>query len=255
MRVAWTVAQDVRRFVWLAIPVLGIVVVACGGGNSSVGPAYEGGPVACDALESRSFTYSLDAVIDIDNPDILPVLTGVTRGPPDTVFTTHVEADVEDGDRIDATITNDDGFTFTTFGAIVAEGAAYTQFDNREWQQRDISFEPVPYRLLGLCNAIGLDLELGPLTGTRDEAIASQKFEIDSLAMDFPSLTRDLVGGDVDTLIEAFDVTVWVAEQGSYISKVDLIGTGFYGDETSLTFHLSYEISDMGGDINVDIPI
>lgn len=257
MRVSSTVAQDVRRFSWLAVPFLGIVLAACGGGTSSVGPVYEGGPVVCDALESSSYTYTLDTGFDIDNPDIVPAPTGVSRGPPDTTFATNVEAEVEDGERISATITNGDGFSTTTFASIVADGGVYLQFGSRGWEKQpaDRPLELIPYRILGLCNAIAPDLDLDSLTGTLDESIASQKFEIGSLVMDFPSRTRDLVGGDVDALIEVFDVTVWVALNGSYISKVELSGTGFYGDGTSLAFHLSYEISDVGGNVSVDPPI
>ena len=244
----------VRRFYWLTIPLLGILVfAACGGGSSSVGPDYTGGPVVCDALEANSYTYTIDTGIDVDNPEIFPAPTNVSRGPPTVHFTSHVEAEVENGDRFNATVTNSDGGSSTTFGSIEVDGEVYTKFGS-EWEERgSVSF--IPYGIVGVCNALAPDLELESMTGTTDEAIASEKFEIDSLSMLFASRIADLAGGDVAALVQTYDITVWVAQEGSYIRKVELSGTGFYGDETSVTFTLSYEISDMGGDISVDPPI
>ena len=250
--------MSMTTFSWLTIPLLGLLILAaCGGGASSVGPTYKGGPVVCDALEAASYTYTLDAAFDVDNPDIVPPPADVRLGPPDGHFSTHVEAEVEDGDRFRATITNEDGGSSTTFDAIVTSDRVYSRFGSGEWATLGFSegaSNPIPYQIASLCKAVASDLDLDSLTGTTDEAIASQKFEIDSLAMDFPARIDELRGGDVDVLIGAYDVTVWVAQEGSYISKVDLSGTGFYEDGTSLTFRLSYEISDMGGDSSVDPP-
>ncbi len=249
---------SMTTFSRLTIPLLGLLILAaCGSGDSNVGPTYEGGPVVCGALEASSYRYTLDAVFDVDNPDIVPPPANVRPGPPDSHFSTHVDAEVEDGDRFRATVTNDDGGSSTTFDAIVTGDRVYSRFGSGEWATLGFSegaSDPIPYQPASLCEAVAPDLDLGSLTGTLDEAIASQKFEIDSLAMDFPARTVELRGGDVDVLIETYDVIVWVAQEGSYISKVDLSGTGFYEDGTSLTFQLSYEISDMGGDSNVDPP-
>ena len=247
----------------LALALLAIVVLAsaCGDddddGNAS--SFSQGDPVVCDRLASDSYKWTFFHQFTTDAPEIAP--TDVAQGPGDAEFKQEVSGEVEDNDSYLAQISNEfPPGPPTEYGVVKDNGRSWAQRPT-EWQEEDVSDgQPgtiIPHLPFTLCQAIAQDIDTAAEAQTEDiGGIASLRYDYAPLVSDFPERSQDITPqSDIAILVNEFNGSVWVADGGGYITKMELTGTGTYEDGTVLNVTYRYEVSDMGGEIDVDPPI
>ncbi|MEO8458257.1 MAG: hypothetical protein ABI559_10630, partial [Chloroflexota bacterium] len=76
---------------------------------------------------------------------------------------------------------------------------------------------------------------------------------------DVPSefLARDEDFGapsDAALNIHSVSGSIWVAQKGDQLTKVDLVAAGAYPNGQPITVTVQYELKDVGSDVKVDAP-
>jgi hypothetical protein len=116
------------------------------------------------------------------------------------------------------------------------------------------SFEP-----LNICNSLSPDADttkLGAGVSETVNGVASQKFGFQGLSSQFIARLPDFGGGSfAGSYIHNLDGTVWVAEKGNLITKLDIAGTGQLPDGHPISVTLQFEVRDLGSDVTVRAPI
>lgn len=233
-------------------------VAACGGGSGIANPSVSPGGIACDALLNESYQYSVQLDLDVGPVPTPPAPTGQGKSP--FHFTSTVQGKVQDGARLDAVISNSDGANSANYEAIQIDNTGYLDFrEGMGWQASDTSTGPgipLPYRPTGLCLTLVPDINTTTLGSAADESVNG----IDSTTYtltDFPTeffLNSPDFGGDAGNLIKNVNGSISIAKKGLYTSKFDITGVGYYPSGQALTVQLTFEASDMQGNIRVDAP-
>lgn len=239
-----------------------VAASACGGDDDG-GVAFTPGTVVCDALANTSYRYNASVHFVVDAAPT-PTPEGVVPGPGAADIAQVILGAVEDADSYQAEMTfNQAGASApTTTGAIHDDGKAWLQSGGR-WtpQVTEGSSRPVeliPYLPKTLCAALAPDVDaMAPDHASEDvNGVPSQRFDYALLTSDFPDRSPDFGGSsDVGSMINVFSGSVWVANDGNFISKMQMSGQGRYADGSVLHFEISYEVSDWGSDVKVEPPL
>ncbi len=130
------------------------------------------------------------------------------------------------------------------------------------WQTRPLSeleTYPVPYLPSDTCQALAPDLFLSDVASVSEtvSGVSAQKYHFDSLETDVPDRHPSFgLQSDAARFVNIFSGDVWVADEGGYIVKMDLSGTGQYDNGRKLTIEISYELSSINdGSIQIEPPI
>ena len=85
--------------------------------------------------------------------------------------------------------------------------------------------------------------------------ILSERFDVGTRASDFLDRIESIgPGHDAATLVPELDISAWIAQDGSYLSKVTAIGSGTYSNGATLTVTLEFEVTEQDADVNVVPP-
>jgi hypothetical protein len=244
----------------LVVAALAVVAAACGDDDDDNAASFsEGDPVVCDQLANDSYRYTFVYQFTTDSPEPKP--TNVVQGPTDAQFTQQITGTVEDNDSFMADISNEFGGGPTVYGVVKDNGRSWFERSADQWTEEELpegrGGTVIPMLPVNLCIAIAPDIDTSAGGVSEDVGgIDSLRYDVAPLTSDFPDRSQDFgPQSDVAALINDFNGSVWVAESGGYISKMELTGTGTYPDGTVLDIRITYEISDVGSEIDVDPPI
>lgn len=268
--------------VWGGLLLLGVTLAlaaACGGGGSGGGsdsgsptPQATGAasPIAspgaattapCQKLIEAK-TYRFVSKVSYESPETTetpsedfplpsPTLTRPFTG--HFLFQYDVEASVVAPDRF--------AFTITTagappFGIIVIGQETWVEFEGT-WRP---SAEPpsVPYQPIPVCQAIMPELDLSKVQPEPEEIDGVKtlhyRFPRNPSPEGVPKIFG--TGSDMDLLINALDVDLWLSEEDSALVRLEFQGKGLYSDGRPLIVHLLLDVRDINDkDIKVEAPI
>ncbi len=231
---------------------------ACGGDDSAVATP---GPLVCDTLLQGSYHYIVHTTEGADNVPGTPA-PSASPALPAATFTSDIQGAVE-GAKFDVTVRNTVGGQSSEHEAIdLGSGEGYLNLKDfgQGWQKQDTSKNPivVAYKPADLCSALGPDVDTSKLASGQAEAvngIASQRFALQGFATQFFARDPDFgPASDAARYIHTVDGTIWVANKGNYVSKLDISGAGQYPNGQTLSVKLTLEVSDVGGDVKVTAP-
>lgn len=253
-----SVLLRVRAHLFLAIVVLiaafASAFIACGGGNYD--PVYQPGPLACEGLGKKSYHYTVN-VVEEQTTAPLPPATPVTNGL-NPRASWDIQGGVEAGDRvgsIDAAQHNEVTGGSGDVEIISLESGDVFYNIGQGWKvgSAGLAFQP-----MNVCNALAQDADttkLGDGVPETINGVPSLKFSFNKLASQFTAREPDFAGGDADNYIKSLDGSVWIAEKGNLITKLDLTGSGQYEDgQKTISITLKFEVSDLDGDVKVEAP-
>lgn len=260
------VPQSARRYLWAGlagIAVLGVIIVLLvagvfgGGGGKTFGDVQvPPGGISCDAFDlADSYRWNAQVVLDLKAQDpSLPSTDGY--GPEGFIATQDLQGAAQAPDKLQVT---------TTTHELSPEGSSYVSigetlwFENSDgaWASRSASEAgfSIPYIPSDTCKAVQPDIHLDGLTGAPEMVgeIASHKYHFDSLKSDLPDRHPSFgPGSDAARIVNVFAGDIWVADDGGYISKMDLGGIGHYENGRELVIRVFYELLGVN-DGSVDI--
>lgn len=242
--------------------VLAAVFGGCSGGNSTA--AAKPGPLVCDTLGSGSYHYTERVAYAVSalsgSPSPPPVTSPADVPQPAFSLSDDIRGAVQ-GPNIDATM-------HTVIGSapgsdvemiILAGGQGFLKL-NTGWTQASSLNRPVPlpYQPNQLCAALAPDVDTTRLGAGQPEAVngvSSQKFTLQGLPTSFFANEPDFGGGsDFAAYIKTLDGTIWVADQGNFITKLDITGAGQFPNGQPISVAITLELSDLGADIKIEPP-
>ena len=271
-----------RRLIglWAALVALGLVAAlaaACSGGGDGEGsptaqPTAEGSPTiqptgqattstACQALASLE-RYRYVSNVTLESPE---ELVPPTEGQPTPVatltrpfqgrfyFEYKIDASLVAPDRVDASIATGEGNPFN----LIAIGDKRWITVENVWREVGLEYA-VPYLPVDICNGIFPELNL-----EQDQGNQETVNDVPARHYAFPGIPSGqamaLIFGpqsDVAILIPTMDVEVWVAEKGGWPVRMDIRGSGLYGDRRELHVDVHIELRDVNNkDIKVEPPL
>jgi hypothetical protein len=214
-------------------------------------------------LEEQSYRYAAEIVLEVKDP---PATAAAAAGeatppqaPPAFKFTSIIIGDVEDGANTYVHVSNDAGGGPTITAVVEDEGRIWLQRDGIWTEQPSGGRSLVPYRPSTLCAALAPDVNTAVMSATTEEVagIEALRIAVSDFAPEFAARAPDFgPGSDVAGYVDDYSGTIWVAKQGGYIMKIDLVGEGAYDNGAPLVVAVKYEISLMGSnDIKVEPPV
>lgn len=250
-----------RLLVLLTVTAVAGLVLACGGGDDG-GPDASSSvtPAVCQRITTDSFSYTVQATQEIKELEGTPI-PSAPPGPPPYTFSETVEGEIENGTELQVTVTNTDGTNKTTFQAVqLDDGRAWIKYEgDPAWTAHDLTIRPLPVRYWPqlVCNGIAPDVQVGALQPKADEVngTAAKKYEIRGLNALFFAREPDFgPGSDAAQYVSNVDADVWIADDGGYVAKLDLTGTGQYPDGRPIIIRLVFELKGMDDSIKIEPP-
>jgi hypothetical protein len=239
------------------IALLGLAIAGCSGGSGD--PAFKPGPLACDGLGTKSYHYTVNVKEEVKESTPVPPATIAPGIIPALTVTWDIQGGVQggaNGGSIDAKQHNATQGASADVETIALEnGDDFYRINKGGWQQAPggPSFEP-----LVVCSSLSPDVDTTKLGAGVSEAVngvASQKFGFQGLSSLFIGRLPDFGGGsNAGIYVRTLAGTVWVAEKGNLITKLDVTGTGQYPNGQPISVTLQFEVRDLGGDIKVSAP-
>jgi hypothetical protein len=246
-----------------SLVILAALFGACSGGNSTA--VAKPGPLVCDTLATGSYHYTehvvlaVSALSGLPSPPPVPTASGSSH----SVFSlsTDLQGSVQ-GANIDATIHTDTGSSVGDYEVILlADNQGFVKLSNG-WQKADNTSNrpvPLPYQPDQVCKALAPDVDTTKLGAGQPETVngvSSQRFTLQALPTSFFANEPDFgVQSDVGAHIKTLDGTIWVADQGNFITKLDIIGTGQYPNGQLISVKVTFELLDLGADIKIAAPL
>lgn len=241
---------------WLlaGMALAGLFLAACGS-NIQGAPSV----IVCDKLTQASYRYKANWQMSVD--ELTTTLPPSVQAQVAFTFTGDDQGNVQDGSKIDITYTNSDGKATGTFRTIrLSPTLAYIDLGNG-LQKSDTAPNrpvPIPYEPSVLCNSIAPDIKLASLGSGQPESvngIASHRYDFDGLVTEF--FARSPMFGaqsDLAANVPSLSGSVWVADDGGYISKLKILGQGPYESGQFIRLEATYEAYDMDKNVTVSAP-
>lgn len=242
-------------------------LAACGGddgGNDGADGNPAGEALVCDTLGEESYRYEAVGVLRIeelsDEPETLApgeqIYTAFT-------FTETVEGRVDGNGQTAVRMANATGNIEPAILHMIElnDGRGFLAVgDGGTWQEVDLSTESlfIRHRPVEICDALAPDIDVSQLgDGEAEEVngISSHRYTFNGLPSEFFVRNSDFgPGTDIAQLAESIDGQIWVADSGNFLTKVEISGRGFYETGQPVSADITFEISDVGSDIDVGPP-
>ncbi len=264
-----TVPRSARRYLWAglaAIAVLGAFVallvagVFSGGGKSFGDVQVPPGGISCDAFAlADSYRWNAEVLFDLKPRDpSLPDTDGYGAG--GFTATQDLQGAAQGPDKMQVTMTskelNPEGSSVLRIGNTLWFQTSTGAWDSRPANEASFS---IPYVPADTCNAVQPDIHLDGLTGAPELVgqIASHKYHFDSLTSDLPDRHPSFgPGSDAARFVNVYAGDIWVADDGGYISKIDLSGIGRYDNGRELVIRVFYELLGVNdGSVDIKPPV
>ena len=252
------------RFLFLLLSpalLVAALFVACSGGDDS-SAVTEPGPLACDGLGTQSYHYTTNVVEDVKAYD------GPIPAPTDLILPLVVKWDIsganeggDNGGSIDAKQHNEVGGTGGDSETILLDNNDGYVDIGHGWQKSDNPNRPptVPFWPIFTCRALRPDIDttkLGPGQPDTINGVPSKKYSFENMASEFIARHPDFTGGSqAGKNIHAISGSVWVADKGKLITKLELTADGQLPTGQKISVTMQFELSDLGADIKVRAPI
>lgn len=239
--------------------ILVALAVACGDDDTIT--LTEPSQISCERLTEDSYRYHVEAVQDFGDidpeftPEATPLLGYTTWS-----FSELQDGEVEGGNALYVSVFTSDGGNMGEVEFIRLEDAGYMNSAGQGWQLVDTSVRPLPVRFRPslVCEGLVPDLDLPTLETSGQEkvnGIVSYRYDIDTQELGFLAKSGDFdSGSDIGAYAHDYTGSIWIAADGGYPSRIDLIANGHYPDGRRISVAFLLEISDMGGDVNVEPP-
>ena len=153
----------------------------------------------------------------------------------------------------------DERVIMAIFVVSVADNQAFVRLSG-VWQKADNTSNrpvPLPYQPDQICKALAPDVDTTKLGAGQPETVngvSSQRFTLHSSATSF--FTNEFGGqSDIAANVKTLDGTIWVADQGNFMTKLDITGVGQYTNGQPISVKITFELSDLGADIKIGPPL
>ncbi len=238
-----------------------LVLAVAGGDDDDTIRVSDLSEISCDPLAENSYRYHVEAVQaygDVD-PEA-PQETAPPLGFAVWSFSERHDGEIEDGGDLYVFMFNSDGGNMGEFQLIDMGETGYIKYVGRPWQKADTTVRPLPvrHRPALVCEALAPDVDLSALdTGNPEDVngIASYRYDIDGEKLGFLARSREFgTGSDIGAYADEYTGSIWIAEEGGYPSRIDLLVSGHYPDGRRISLDFLFEISDMGDDLKVEPP-
>jgi hypothetical protein len=176
---------------------------------------------------------------------------------------------VRDLDKVSARITTVQGtaagpsgtgsYSYPPVDVIVIGVDYYINNGGGQWTKNPgANQNPVSYRPLTACKSIETLIDPTSAVGQPDKVngLETHRYEVNLTGGAFFAQDPDFGGGsDLASFVKQLTGNIWLADDGAFIAKMDVTGSGTYPDGKKYMANLKYEISDYnGGDITIQPP-
>jgi hypothetical protein len=243
---------------WLFSPAVLCVltlVAACGGSDKP----FQAVPITCDPLTTSAYRYNSEVAIEVKEAEG-PAPGTPIADPNPFRFVQGFDGIIQAPDKVRVAISTKDPPSSAVIQIIVTGDKAYSNTGSG-WTQGTVSSSrpfPIGYRPASACTAIAKDLDPTQTKGESDAVhdVDAHRYDFSELPATFFANDPDFGGGsDAGRLIHAVQGSAWIADEGGYVAKLILTGTGEYASGRKIVVHLSYELLDFNpGDIDIQPP-
>lgn len=268
-RKCWTPAVGRVNRAWVlvaALALIGGLAAACAGGEESAAPTpsptqtQEGSTAVCLALENlKTYRYSVQLKMESPEPAGSPAepavtpTTAITRPyTGDFLFEYQIDADFVAPDRISALIDSGAG----DLPMIIIGQEVWTQVGEAGWTQPE--YPPsLPYQPPDVCQALLPELDLSSLEPQEEEAndVKAQRYAFPEVSAGQALAKIFGADSDVTLIISKLDAGVWLAKEDGWPARMEISGSGLFGDGRELRVYLLVDIKDANSDdITVEPP-
>lgn len=236
------------------------LAVACGDGDPTT--LAEPSQISCERLTEDSYRYHVEAVQDFGDidPEVTPEATP-PLGFATWAFSERHDGEVEDGSELYVSVFSTDGGSVGEIELIDLGDTSYSKFTGRGgWKEVDTTVRPLPvrYRPWLVCQGLVPDVDPTTLeTSGREEVngIVSYRYDINGQDLGFLARSGDFgSSSDIGAYAHEYTGSIWIAADGGYPSRIDLVSNGHYPDGRRISLDFLFEISDIGGDVKVEPP-
>jgi len=244
----------------LSSVVLIAAFVACGGDDDD--SAFQAGQLRCDGFGTKNYHYTMKVFEEV-KPFEGPAPTPVNLTQPITVLwdITGANEGGDHGGSIDAKQYNEVSGTGGESETILLDNDEGYVDIGQGWRKVENPERPpnVPFWPIFTCRALAPDIDttkLGPSESETINGVPSQKFSFAITDSDFLARHPDFGGGShAGANIHAISGSIWVADKGNLMTKLDLSSEGQYPTGQEITVTMQFEVSDLDADIKVRAPI
>jgi hypothetical protein len=208
------------------------------------------GRVSCEAFgKVYSYRYTARTTLDLEErtPDMDP--EGDPYREAEFVYTQIIEGAYQGG-GYDSVISAEPVGSSERPAPIIVVGDMYYVFINNAWNAHPISDAPsfpIPYLPSDTCASVAPDIFLDQADSVTEEAVAgvaAKKYHFEDFPTELPARHPSFGGqSDAARLIDSFGGDIWVADEGGYIIKIDIVGVGAHPNGRELTVSISYDLS------------
>jgi hypothetical protein len=269
-RKCWTRVAGRLSRAWLilaALALIGGLATACAAGEESAAPTpsptqgQEGIPAACLALQNlKTYRYSVQLELESPEPAEGPAqptvtpTTAITRPyTGDFLFEYQVDADFVAPDRTSVLIDSGGG----ELAMIVIGQEVWTRMGEGGWA-RPQHPPPLPYQPLDICQALLPELDLSSLEPQEEEAndVKALRYTLPEVSAGQALVKIFGPESDMAFLISTLDADLWLAKKDGWPVRMEISGSGLYGDGRELRVYLLIDIKDVNSDdITVEPPV
>ncbi len=243
---------------------LALLLAACGGGSPNA--TFAAHAITCDPLNGPPYKFTSEVTFEVQQADSpVPVASG-QHGPPPFRLTQTIDGQVRDLDKMSARISTVQGaaagpsdtgsYSYPPVDVIVIGKDYYTN-NGGQWTKDTASPLPVSYRPLTACKAMETLIDPTAAVGQPDKVneLETHRYDVNLTGGAFFAQDPDFGGSsDTATYVKQLTGNIWLADDGAFIAKMDVTGSGTYPDGKKLIASLKYEISDYNGDITIAPP-
>jgi hypothetical protein len=209
----------------------------------------------CDVLAGQSYKYALDATETVGAlQGTPPPSTSPALGP--FTFNETVQGKVDGGKNIEASVVNSSGSDTATFQVIEVGGVEYLNRNTGSgWTKESSAYIHNP---ADTCTALAPDIDTRTLATGQPQTvngIDTHMYTITAMKTQF--VAREPAygsGSDAGTYANTMNGTIWIADSGNYVAKMDLTTAGTYPSGQPISVELKFEVSDMGNSQGVSAP-
>jgi len=219
------------------------------------------GRVSCEVFNvARGYRYHTVVVLNLhDRPEGMEAGGTDQYRPEGFIFTNDITGEVSGTTAVKAHVVLPEQPQESDY--ILVDDVLYSKaLSTDPWSSKPASESQfsIPYIPNQACNALSPDIFLTGLQGTPDvvNGFEATKYHFEDLETDLPDRHPGFgPGSDPANFVNNFSGDIWVADEGGYLIKMDMVGLGAYENGRPLEVDFFYEMSDVNAKITIVAPI